>query len=156
LFRRSGSPFSHYPYSSNHHQHNQSSRKEIEMMTLDINRVAELFSLFADLEGESLRQWHGFCGASARALAARVKPEVGEESMEALCIAAAGLAYSDYLALRQGTRQRDGIKVGDISLSSSSRGEAADQKELRGHFLGGVAHLLAPDYAALIAVGDPR
>jgi hypothetical protein len=124
------------------------------MLTLDIGRVAELFALFADLEGENLGQWHSLCGAAARALAARVRPGVGEEHREALCVAAAGIAYSDYLAMRQGSRRQNGIKVGDISLNAQSGMENADQKELRAHFLAGVAHLLEPECPALLAVGD--
>jgi hypothetical protein len=121
------------------------------MQTPNITRVTELFSLFADLEGEELRRWHGLCEASARQIAARTRPDLGPDSMEELCLAAAGVAYSDYLALR-GNRG-GAVKVGDISLGAPdlSGGDAA---ALRAHFLARAAHLLTPECPALLAVGD--
>lgn len=125
------------------------------MLELDLDKVMELFSLFSDLEGCELERWRGFCRVEADSLGERVREDVDASAcMEQLCTAAAGLAYSDYLTLQTASGPGDEVRVGDISLRSSAASrQESGAGEIREHFLRGVARLLRPEYAALIAAG---
>lgn len=117
-----------------------------------------MFSLFSDLTGDALEPWKSFCEAAACRLEGRLREGVDTEAeMEPLCIAAAALAYGDYLMLEGADGLSDEVQVGDIRLKSGAAATVnrRDAEEICDYFLAGVAHLLEPDCPALLAVGDP-
>lgn len=123
------------------------------MRAIDHDQVRDLFSLFADMEGDALEEWDGLCAAASAVIEGRMKADIDvAANMELLCCAAAGIAYSDYLTVTGG--DAGSVRVGDISMEQGRRsGEIA---EIRNHFLGRAAHLLVSDYPALVAAGADR
>lgn len=121
---------------------------------LDRAKVAELFSLFSDLEEEGLAPWAPLWERACRAVEARLRPDADLQSgMQALCAAAAGCAYADYLLVRADSAGQGPVQVGDIALGSAGSGR--DAAEIRAHFLAGAAHLLLPSCPTLRAVEEP-
>lgn len=121
---------------------------------LDMDQVRTLFSLFSDLTGDSAARWEGFCRAAAAYLEGRLRPGTDlADNMAALCIAAAGVAYSDYLAVQTAGGQSDELRVGEISLKGWAKTGGGDPGEIRRHFLDRCAHLLEPECPALFATG---
>lgn len=131
---------------------------------LDRDKVLSLFSLFSDLTGGGLARWQPFCDGAARRIEARLLPGADcpsletESEMEALCTAAAALAYCDYLLLGgvSGGGAVDELRVGDIALKSGTGAAESrrDAEEIRDHFLAGVAHLLRPECPALLSTPE--
>lgn len=124
-------------------------------MKLDMDRVVDLFSLFSDLADDGLERWRCFCQTGAARIEALLREDADSSGeMEALCAAAAAWAYADYLMLEQSAGAVDEVRVGEISVKTGASAAQQDGREIRDHFLAGVAHLLRPACPALIAVGE--
>lgn len=115
---------------------------------LDMQRVEELFALYSDLEGNDLNNWKALCKTAAEAVIRRLRAGVeAERHMERLCSAAAGLACSNFLTISSamGIGSGEEVRVGDISLKSSSSATGNSGADLKAWVMEQVEDLLATD-----------
>lgn len=120
---------------------------------LDQDKVMQYFATYSGLDSEMLTHWQCLCTSAASYIARRLRADVDSEAeMDTLCAAAAAVALADYLALQNGSGSADELRVGDITLSSSSQASGNMGAEgILDHFLARAAHLLEPEYPALFA-----
>ncbi len=126
---------------------------------LDRSRIFELFSFFADVEGEAAARLRPFCDAAAARLETRLRPGLEDigTAAERLCVAAAACAWGDWMTVGGGAGSvTDEVRVGDITLrSGTGRGNAgAGGEELRERFLADVADLLLPPFVFGAMAGE--
>lgn len=126
---------------------------------LELEKVVQRFILFSDLSEGAAERWKSFCQSAAAGIEARLRPEAdtsNPDNLELLHIAAAALAYCDYLMVSSAVGSSDEVRVGDISLKSGATAASSDKKdarEMRDYFLGQAFHLLLPQCPALFATG---
>jgi hypothetical protein len=102
-------------------------------MSIDIERVRRLFQLFADLDGLEGARWGSLCRRAAAGIAARLRPETDPTlHQDRLAMAAAIVAYGDYLLLESGGASAgEELKVGDVSIKTTAdRGNARREEAL--------------------------
>ena len=112
---------------------------------LENDRIFTHFLGMTGLDKETAKAFRPLCDAAGRYLAGRLREGVPlGGNMDRLCLAAAALAYGDWLELGGSALRAQEVRVGEITLRESSAGAAPRGVGLREHFLAGVADLLAP------------
>jgi len=122
---------------------------------LDNDRIFTHFLRMSGLAEETARPLRPLCDAAGQYLAGRLREGVSlGGNMDRLCLAAAALAYGDWLELGGGAIGAQEVRVGEITLREGGAGAAPRGGGMREHFLAGVADLLAPR-AVLAGTGTP-
>jgi hypothetical protein len=100
-------------------------------MSIDMEQVRRCFTLFADLDGREGARWDSLCRRAAEHIAARLRPETDPAlHRERLAMAAAIVAYGDYLLLENGgISAGEELKVGDVSIKAAADRGAARREE---------------------------
>lgn len=112
---------------------------------LDQDRTFTHFKTMSGLGEEEAGGLRPFCDAAAGQVGGRLRPGVDlGRNMDRLCIAAATLAYCDWLEFGGALSTAEEIRVGDITLRERSGASARRGGELRRRCLEGIADLLEP------------
>jgi len=112
---------------------------------LENDRIFTHFLRMSGLSEDGARPFRPLCDAAGQYLAGRLREGVSlSGNMDRLCIAAAALAYGDWLELGGGAPGAQEVRVGEITLREGGAGAAPRGGGMREHFLAGVADLLAP------------
>lgn len=118
---------------------------------LDMDRILSLFCRFSGLPQEQAEDWYVFCENARCKLESRIRAGVlplGHQELERLCVAAAGLAYASWAAVRGAAiGGGDEIRVGDVSVKRAQAQTGA--LDLRDYCLEQVCDLLEPAVQAL-------
>ncbi|MCL2857693.1 MAG: hypothetical protein FWE19_08270 [Oscillospiraceae bacterium] len=120
---------------------------------LDSDRI---FMHFLSMSGTSVAgagSLRALCDAAGQHLVGRLRGGVSvTENMDRLTLAAAALAYGDWLELGGDTAGTQEVRVGEITLREGG-GAAPRGSGIREHFLAGVADLLA---LPAVVIGTPE
>ena len=124
---------------------------------LDKDRVFTHFLTMTGLDAAEAGAFRPLSDAAAQYLLTRLREGVAPgKNLDRLCLAAAALAYGDWLELGGSLCSAQELRVGDIALRESSGNRAPRGASMREHFLAGVADLLAPRFVmAQVPDGQP-
>ena len=112
---------------------------------LDKDRIFTHFVRLSGLDEAGAGAFRALCDAAGQYLAGRLLDGVSVAgNMDRLCLAAAALAYGDWLEFGGGAAGSQEVRVGEITLREGGAGAAPRGGGMREHFLAGVADLLAP------------
>ena len=124
---------------------------------LDKDRIFAHFRTMSGLETDAASPYRPLCSAAGQYVLARLRPDVQlDRNMDHLCLAAAALAYGDWLELGGSRSSDQELRVGDITMRERSGGSASRGGGLREHFLAGVAELLEPPFVISGMGGSAR
>ena len=124
---------------------------------LDIDRVFTHFTTMSGLDEGGAAPYRALCDGAARYIFSSLREDVHlAGQMDRLCLAAAALAYGDWIELGGSLSAAEEMRVGEITLRES-RGNAPPRGgALREHFLAGIADLLAPRFVLAGVPGGRR
>ena len=112
---------------------------------LEKDRIFTHFLRLSGLSEDSAGALRPLCDAAGQYLAGRLRAGVSlGGNMDRLCLAAAALAYGDWLELGGGALGPQEVRVGEITLREGGSGSSARGAGMREHFLAGVADLITP------------
>jgi len=112
---------------------------------LDKDRVFDHFLTMTGLGRGEAAVYRPFCDAAAAFIRSRLKGGIDfGRNMDRLCIAAAAVAYSDWLELGGSLSSAEEIRVGEITVRQRTGRSAQRGEALRERLIGDIADLLAP------------
>lgn len=121
---------------------------------LDGDRVFTHFLQISGLEEGAAEDLRAVCDIAGQYLYGRLRAGVNlAANMDRLCLAAAALAFGDYLEFGGARHSGQEVRIGDVTMRESG-GASPAAGRMREHFLAGVADLIAPKNAIIFAGGD--
>lgn len=127
---------------------------------LDIDKTLQYFSLFCDIDTPPSSAQIEICQNSESKIISKLTDNSKEPSsndLSLLCQAAGADAYLTWLMLEKNiTVNCNEIKVGDITVKNNdnSINSECDNQQIKKYFFSQIAHLIKPEYKALIGVGE--
>lgn len=121
---------------------------------MDKDRVFDHFLTMTGLARKDAVAYRPFCDAAAGFIHSRLKRDVDfGRNMDRLCIAAAAVAYGDWLELGGSLSSADEIRVGEIAVRERTGGPSQRGGARRERFLEAIADLLMP-FPALTVIRE--
>ena len=114
---------------------------------LDKDRIFAHFRTMSGLDEDAASPYRPLCQAAGQYVLTRLRSGVQlDRNMDRLCLAAAALAYGDWLELGGSRSSDQEFRVGEVVVRERSGGSTPRGGGLREHFLAGVAELLEPRF----------